>query len=958
MKKLYFLLLVFASIALNAQTSFTRVLNNDSTDLARSLYQASNGDYYILSSTNSFGQGNEDIQIIRTNGLGDVIWSNTYGTSGTDIGFKIKPLLDGGLVVVGYSDGLGNNSEDALIFKINSSGTVQWTRSVSLKDEDRAMDVVQASDGNIYFTGYSRVDSIAERNIIVGRISNTGSVSWIKSYGGEGEDIGYGIAVDKSNQLAIVGSTTNDSVTIGGVGDMDVQLLILNTGGSIVKAKNYGTTANEEGKAIVVTDDFKYNIVGRTKVNSISEYDLFTVQIDTNFNASNSNWFGGLGNEDVSEIVTKESNLLLGMVVDSFVFNGATALIELSNGSIVNSAFFGGFNRDATAAVEVSYNQLGTSVLSSGSSFGNTNSQDLIISKLDRLNSTKCADLGFTLDFGSFSFQTDEYENNYSNLNSSTPSLTTSSNSNNDSTICCTLDINLSNDTIVLCTGESVNIGVPSISGVNYNWSSAGGFSSTNSNPRVSPTTSTAYKVVISANSSLNCTSDSAEVYVKVNPRQTVAPIRDTFFCKNESVQVSGPQNMLFYTWTGKNTLLNGRQVNVSSPDTFTLRMGDANTCIYLDTIVVEEKDLPSFNLGPDTTICENLSITLTGPSGMVDYIWNGVSTNNQSLTTNLSQIHTLKVEDVFGCTFEDQIRVLTNPSSSFSLGEDDSFCEGDEYTIFGPGFLVDFKWNDTASSSLSLTVTEGGTYWLEAYNSFNCPAFDTITLTEIPAPVFSLGSDTSICEGGSLTLNGPANMDTYLWFNGSSDPTFSVTAQGLYFLTVTDDNDCSYTDSINIGVNQNPEPFLGNDTTILTGNTLTLTPGNGFAEYEWSTAETSSSINVSSSGTYWVRVVDNNGCEGSDTIVVQVSASVQYIDGSKFVVYPNPVANNLVIETEGNMVGSKIELYDASGAVVLNRIAQSNREELNVTELSKGIYWLKTTSNNKTLTFRVVVAR
>jgi hypothetical protein len=960
MKKLIFLQFLFVSFAINAQNSFTRVINNDSSDLAYSFHQASNGDYFILGGTNSFGQGKEDIQIIKTNGLGDIQWSYTYGTSGTDIGYKIKPLLDGGFVVAGYSDGLGNGSDDALVFKINSSGALQWARSLSRPGEEKAFDVAQASDGNIYFTGYSNIDSTVENNIIVGRITNTGTVSWIKSYGEQGDDKGYGIAIDNSGQLAIIGSTANDSVNVGDTGDVDMQFLLLNSGGNIVTAKNFGTTADDIGKAITVTNDYKYIVAGITQFGSITEYDVFSAEIDTNYNISNGGWYGLPGNDGVSRILRDGSSLILGITTENVATGGNAMFVEVSSGVPINSSVIGGFDEDATAFTEVSNTgNLGYSILSSGKSNGNTNTHDLVLARLNDMGLTNCIDNIETLIAGSMSFSSGKFEKNYSNESGSNVSLTRASNTNSDSTLCCRLDIDLPNDTVVICAGESVNIGVPSLSGVNYRWSSSNGnFSASTSNPRVSPTTNTSYKVVISADASLNCTADSAEIYVRVNSRQTVAPIRDTFFCENESVQISGPQNMLFYTWTGQNTLLNGRRVTVSSPDTFTLRMGDANTCIYTDTIVVEEKDLPSFNLGPDTTICENLNITLTGPAGMVDYIWNGVSTNNQTLTTNLSQIHTLKVEDTYGCTFEDQIRVLTNPSSSFSLGQDDSFCEGEEYTIFGPGFLVDFKWNDTASSSLSLTVNEGGTYWLEAYNSFNCPAFDTITLTEIPAPRFTLGQDTSICEGESLTLRGPADMDTYLWFNGSSDPTFSVSAQGLYFLTVTDENSCSFTDSVNIGVNQNPKPFLGNDTTILTGNTLNLTPGNSFATYNWSTGESSPSINVTTSGTYWVRVVDNNGCEGTDTIIVQVSASVQYIDGSKFIVYPNPVSEKLIIETEGNMVGSSIELYNASGAVVLQTTAKSNREELNVSELSKGIYWLKTTSNNKTLTFRVVVAR
>ena len=225
---------------------------------------------------------------------------------------------------------------------------------------------------------------------------------------------------------------------------------------------------------------------------------------------------------------------------------------------------------------------------------------------------------------------------------------------------------------------------------------------------------------------------------------------------------------MNFYEWSfdGSNTI--GKNRKVTKSGTATLYTIDNNSCIYRDTVVVAETLLPVFTLGEDTTICENLSITLSGPSDMSEYIWNGTSTNMSMFTTRASQVHTLKVVDSFGCEYSDAIQILTNPFSTFSLGNDTAICIGTPLTLFIPSVLKDYKWNGSSTTNPSIEVSSGGAYFAEAKNSFDCPSYDTIVVSELALPIFSLGNDTGFCNQVSYQLDGPENVKSYLWQNGS----------------------------------------------------------------------------------------------------------------------------------------------------------------------------------------------
>ncbi len=141
----------------------------------------------------------------------------------------------------------------------------------------------------------------------------------------------------------------------------------------------------------------------------------------------------------------------------------------------------------------------------------------------------------------------------------------------------------------------------------------------------------------------------------------------------------------------------------------------------------------------------------------------------------------------------------------------------------------------------------------------------------------FSLGNDTSFCSG-ALTLNSSPEPPgiVYLWSNGGSGTSISVSSAGSYWLTVNIPYGCAASDTININTGT-AAVNLGPDTTICSGSSLTLSSSStptGSA-YLWNTGVTSPSIEVTTSGLYWLNV-SSTGCAATDSILVSfVSAPV-----------------------------------------------------------------------------------
>ena len=153
-----------------------------------------------------------------------------------------------------------------------------------------------------------------------------------------------------------------------------------------------------------------------------------------------------------------------------------------------------------------------------------------------------------------------------------------------------------------------------------------------------------------------------------------------------------------------------------------------------------------------------------------------------------------------------------------------------------------------------------------------------TLTVTVVEVAITAEPA-TEVCGPAKITLDAGTGYVSYLWSpGGQTSPTITATESGTYQVTVTDGSGCSATAEIAVAVHPNPTPRITAtpSATVCQGTTVTLDAGPGYSSYLWAPGgQTTQTIEVTVGGAYSVKVVDANGCEGSDLVNVTMVTSL-----------------------------------------------------------------------------------
>ena len=273
-----------------------------------------------------------------------------------------------------------------------------------------------------------------------------------------------------------------------------------------------------------------------------------------------------------------------------------------------------------------------------------------------------------------------------------------------------------------------------------------------------------------------------------------------------------------------------------------------------------------------------NFSVQHSNDIAMVQWNFGDPASGSDNISTSFTPLHiystqgTYKVQLVYlrngGCVADTVYKQIYAGPFKLYLGKDTVICKADtlNLSVEIPG--AEYLWNDNTTGK-SLKVFDAGKYWVTA-NLNSCLATDSITVSVRNPPAFSLGNDTAICSNKNVTLTPtPGFINAlYKWNTGSVAAQIIVDKPALYWLTVTDDIGCRKTDSVMVSQTQLPNYSLGVDT-VLCQTTLKLNATVPSATmYRWNTGETTPSINVNQTATYWADVTKDN-CTYRDSINV-----------------------------------------------------------------------------------------
>jgi gliding motility-associated-like protein len=190
-------------------------------------------------------------------------------------------------------------------------------------------------------------------------------------------------------------------------------------------------------------------------------------------------------------------------------------------------------------------------------------------------------------------------------------------------------------------------------------------------------------------------------------------------------------------------------------------------------------------------------------------------------------------------------------------LGNDTVLCSGNQLQIGNNSSNFDAYLWSTGERSKTITVNQPGTYRLSVLSACDTIS-DSITVHFRLPTTFSLGNDTVLCAGDSITLTPNRSLTNYLWSNGEAKAAIKIGQAGTYWLASSDS--CgTFSDSIVISQPSIPSLNLGNDTILCPDDTLQIGQ-TGFDFYQWSTGENTPFITIGNAGSY--SLIAGNVCD------------------------------------------------------------------------------------------------
>ena len=348
------------------------------------------------------------------------------------------------------------------------------------------------------------------------------------------------------------------------------------------------------------------------------------------------------------------------------------------------------------------------------------------------------------------------------------------------------------------------------------------------------------------------------------------------------SLSASGGATPYSYSLSNSQTNASGSFSNLSA-GTYAITIDDANGCTFVVPGLSISEPAAPLTVAPSSpaTICEGQSNGVAQSNiagGTIPYtiVWNNGS-NAQNLTNVSAGSYTVNVTDGNGCTASGSASVVETALPIASVGTDGEFCEGFSYALSYTGAAVaSYQWQPTAGLSNSNVANPDASplittqYTLVVTDDNGCASLPstpvTVTFHPTPlAPTVNVVGGTTFCEGQTATLSVNGGS-TYLWTNGATSNSISVSQTGNFSARRIDIYGCvsPWSAPVNVTVNPLPaEPQISSSgvSSFCDGDDVVLTsvPAAGVT---WSNGMSNSPITVANSGQYTATFMDANGCE------------------------------------------------------------------------------------------------
>jgi hypothetical protein len=276
----------------SGDTVWTKNYGGSRPEYPNQLLPTSDGNYFIVGYTQSFGTGDQNIYLLKINPAnGDTLFTKVYGGFGNEDGKEIAATADGNYVIVGASNSLNYANNDVQLIKINPAGDILWTKYYGGPNYESARSVKLCLDGGFIIAGKTAANSTAVASLYLVKTNPTGDTTWTKTYGGPDSYEGKSILANSDGTYTLC---VDDS---SGARDSDVKVMKIDAGGTIIWNKTYGGTDKDICKMIQPTTDGGYIVAGISRSFGWINPDFWILKFNSTLDTTWTRHYGGAGHE-------------------------------------------------------------------------------------------------------------------------------------------------------------------------------------------------------------------------------------------------------------------------------------------------------------------------------------------------------------------------------------------------------------------------------------------------------------------------------------------------------------------------------------------------------------------------------------------------------------------------------------------------------------------------------------
>ncbi|MGB1204560.1 MAG: gliding motility-associated C-terminal domain-containing protein [Chitinophagales bacterium] len=353
------------------------------------------------------------------------------------------------------------------------------------------------------------------------------------------------------------------------------------------------------------------------------------------------------------------------------------------------------------------------------------------------------------------------------------------------------------------------------------------------------------------------------------------------------SVSANNGTSSFSYLWSDANQQTTSTATNLVAGN-YTVTVTDENGCEQIISESILNVEMPTATLTFTEATCgnNNATVSVSTLSGIppFSYAWSASTETTETITGIAPSLVSVTVTDANNCTFVEQIDVTTENSPTATITDFVSATCGNangSATVLAVGGIppYTYMWNtNPPQNNLIANNLAAGNYVVTITDGNGCMATTNINLANIAAPTISLSAIDATCQQANgeamVTVNGGTPPFMYLWNDENAQTTISATnlLSGNHSVTVTDANNCSAVESINIGDSDIPSINIStanascgqNDGEATASGLGGISPYNFVWDENANNQTTATATNLFA-GAYSVTITDGNGCQNTE---------------------------------------------------------------------------------------------